>query len=171
LGVEVTGIIPARTDIAQLQALIQSAIRLSLETIRRQLPLMEVAQSLNYQTFKDSTLLTLIRTGIATLSPVTLLTLINQATTAPLAGLESTTAEELAALTNLLLQGAKYTVRQLLLNNTSQDITARIIERITLAPIDLTQVSLVIELPPVQPDPPAPPTLPSIPTPRAGGSR
>jgi uncharacterized phage protein gp47/JayE/DNA-binding protein Fis len=171
LGVEVTGIIPARTDIAQLQALMQSAIRLSLETIRRQLPLMEVAQSLNYQTFKDSTLLTLIRTGIATLSPVTLLTLINQATTAPLAGLESTTAEELAALTNLLLQGAKYTVRQLLLNNTSQDITARIIERITLAPIDLTQVSLVIELPPVQPDPPAPPTLPSIPTPRAGGSR
>lgn len=144
LGVETSGRIPPHTNRQQLEAAMRRAIESSLETIRRQLPQPGIAQSLSYSHLKDAVLPELIRRAIASLSPATIRALLSQSSTAPLNMLDNSAAGELADLTNNLLQSAKYTIRQLLINNDTRDVFIRIVERATLT---LDQETITLELP------------------------
>ena len=146
LGVEINGLIPNQINRTQLEAVLNRAIQAALEGIRT-LPQPSIAEALSYQTFKDVVLLDVIRNAIAKLSPAGITALIHPSEIESLRNLDPIAAGKLAELSNTLLQGAKYTIRQLLLNDRSQDIFIRVIERASLQPLDLAQVSIRLELP------------------------
>lgn len=141
LGVEITGLIPPATNPEDLQASMQKAIGAALQSLSSQLPQPEIAQSLDYDNWKDVVLLEVIRTAISKLSPATIRTLITKP------NLDAEAVGKLADLTNVLLQGAKYTVRRLLLNNATSDIFIRVMERARIEPLNLEQVTIILEMP------------------------
>jgi hypothetical protein len=152
LRVEITGLIPSHINRSQLEAAMRRAIQVSLEGICTQLPQPDIGQSVDYSQLQERVLPSLIRRGIMTLSPATIRALF-PSSPEPLNTLDADTAGELADLTNRLLQGAKYTIPQFLLNNDTHDIFIRIVERAILADLQPSQVSIALELPYQQPSP------------------